>query len=127
MPDILNTDFSGYDSSLPSYDFAGLPGDQTAYNFAQDTQEAMKFQEYYPTAPGAEPAPWWASLATYGATRAIDAAVGPRINGSGGQQSTYAGQDGKTYVNGKATGAAGSMGGIMPLVLLGGLAFLLLG
>lgn len=98
------------------------PGDQSAYYFANDAQEAQKFNEFYPkTTNGTEAAPWWAALATYGATRAIDAAVGPRMNGSGGQQSTYAGQNGQTYANGRQVQPTQSAASLLPL-LLGALA-----
>jgi len=96
------------------------PGDQTAAYFANDFQESAKLSKFY---PDAEKTPWWASLATYGVTKAIDAAVGPKISGSGGQQSTYAGQNGRTYVNGKASTGPDSDSSLLLLVGIVGLLY----
>lgn len=105
-----------------------------SYSYLGDQAEAAKMDQFYAgTALGSSSmgtsAPWWQSLATYGVSRAIDAAVGPKITGSGGQQSTYAGQNGQTYVNGRAPTYSGdsSMGGLLPLLILGGIAYAVLG
>lgn len=92
------------------------PGDQSAYYFANDELEAQKFNEFYPSGSGGTP--WWAALATYGATRAIDAAVGPKQATNGA--ATYAGQNGQTYVQGQGRDTPG---GNMLLLALAGLVF----
>lgn len=98
-----------------------------SYSYRADESEAAKMAPFYPSTNSAgEATPWWASLATFGATRAIDAAVGPKINGSGGHQSTYAGQDGRTYVNGRANAPPVGNDNLMMLALAG-LAFYALG
>lgn len=95
------------------------PGDQSAYYFANDELEAQKFNEFYPSSgAGSNATPWWAALATYGATRAIDAAVGPKIATNGA--ATYAGQNGQTYAQGQAVNDPGSnllLMGLIGLVL----------
>ena len=135
------TGISGFDTSGLTVDpgeslySLGNPNDNPfqaskSYSYLADESEAAKLASYYPTTDNAgNAAPWWQGLATYGATRAIDAAVGPKVNGSGGQQSTYAGADGKTYINGRLVNAPvnGTGGDLLPLLLLGGLAFLVLG
>ena len=94
------------------------PGDQTSNYFAADFQEASKLQEFYPQNGKA----WWENAASYGMTKAIDAAFGPKIAGSGGQQATYAGQDGRTYTNGKTNAAKKSSDDLLMLLGLGALA-----
>ena len=112
------------------------PGDQTAYYFANDELEAGKFNEFYPTGSysggasggggggGSNAAPWWASLATYGATKAIDAAVGPRQGTANGQSASYAGQNGRTYGVGQQSAPMSS--NTLILMLAAGAALLLL-
>lgn len=133
------TGTSGFDTSGLTVDpgeslySLGNPNDnpfvaQKSYSYLADESEAAKFAPYYPGQDAAgNAAPWWQGLATYGVTRAIDAAVGPKINGSGGQQSTYAGQNGQTYVNGRLVGGTAQGDSLLPLLLLGGLAFLVMG
>lgn len=83
-----------------------------------DGQEAGKFNSYYP-----QGAPWWAGLATYGATRAIDAAV-TRINPPTGQPNTFAGANGRTYVAGAPGSGVMGGGSLLPLVIAGALVYL---
>lgn len=99
------------------------PGDQSAYYFATDATEAAKMTQFYPTA-GARP--WWESLAQYGVTKAIDAhyAQPPQVNTS--TPGTYAGANGRTYTQGRAS-IDGEGGQNLLLIALAGLAFFALG
>ena len=99
-------------------------GNPIGYGFSNDATEAAKLSQFYPTqsAGGLTPDPWWQSLAKYGVTRAIDAAVGPQSMGTGNQQSTYAGQNGQTYVNGQAVNKAAS-DNMLLLLIVGGVLY----
>lgn len=88
---------SMYSLGSPTSTLQGGP----AYSFQGDYTEAAKMTQFYPTSPGVEPAPWWANLATFGVTRAIDAAIGT-TNPGANQAATYAGQNGQTYQQGTA-------------------------
>lgn len=80
------------------------PGDTGVNFFATDEREAQKLSQFYPSASGQ---PWWASLASYGATRAIDAHFGPAAPNKTATPGTFAGQNGKTYSNGNTLAGGG--------------------
>lgn len=70
------------------------------YYTTGDAYEAAKMTQFYPSSTTTG-APWWESLARYGVTRAVDAAIGPpplQYN----QPGTFAGQNGQTYSQGRA-------------------------
>ena len=95
----------------------------TPPGYSQDNREAVKLGQFYPPDK-----PWWAGLATYGATRAIDAHFGPPptvANGPG----TFAGDNGRTQNQGRlrSGGAVQDDGGMMMLLLIGLAAFALVG
>lgn len=94
------------------------PGDQTAYYLSNDFSEQNKLGQFYPNTT----APWWGQAAVYGITKAIDAAVGPRMTGTGSAPATFAGQNGQTYA---AVGSNGLNLSGSTLMLLVGAAVLL--
>jgi hypothetical protein len=96
------------------------PAYQQAPGYGQDTREQQKLGGFYPPS-----APWWQGLATYGATRAIDAQFGPPPSQSNGY-GTFAGQNGRTYAQGpnrQNQGGAADDGSGLILLALAGLAF----
>lgn len=94
-------------SSTPAID-AGVGG------WTQDSAEADKLARFYP-----QGAPWWQQLATYGATRAIDAHYKRAEADRTAQPITFAGQNGRTYAAGATEpGMFGGAGG-GGLLLLG--------
>jgi len=90
--------------------------------FSTDAREAAKLDAFI-ARPQGDNRPWWERVAEFGLSRAIDAHYGPAAVNKTGAPGTYAGQNGKTYVNGQGQGAAG---GGFGLLLLGGLALLAL-
>lgn len=78
-----------------------------------DEREAAKLGQFYQNGS----MPWWEQLASYGATRAIDAHFGPPAVDKTSQPGTFAGQNGKTYTTGSAVPAGGGVSGLMLLGL----------
>lgn len=99
------------------------PGDQTAYYFATDFNESQKMSQFYPNS-GTKP--WWESLAQYGATKAIDAHFAPQPQVNTSTPGTYAGANGRTYTQGRAS-IDGEGGQNLFLIALAGLALFALG
>lgn len=65
---------------------------------------------------------WWEGVAMYGITRAIDNRFGP-VNVAGNTQAgSFAGQNGRTYTNGRPGTAPASAAGIPWALVLGGVA-----
>ena len=93
--------------------------------FESDVREQAKLGTFYPQ----NSRPWWENAASLGLTRAIDAAIGPRATDKTTAASYYAGQNGKTYSQapGQTPGALGGGVDLTTLLMLGGLAFLLMG
>lgn len=102
-------------------DVANATGPTGAYvatpGFYQDQRETTKLASFYPAGKT-----WWEGLATYGATRAIDAHFGPNPV-QGNTAGTFAGQNGRTYAQGQVGLAGGSDGSGLILLALAGLAF----
>lgn len=86
--------------------------------YENDYREQSKLGSFYPPS-----APWWQGLATYGATRAIDAQFGPPAGQQNGY-GTYAGANGRTYAQGPLTHGmnGGDDGNGLILLALAGLA-----
>jgi hypothetical protein len=99
-----------------------------APSYWTDAREADKLAPFSAQPTGAQPVEWWQSLAMYGATRAIDSHFGPPPSNRSNAPPTFAGQNGRTYSqigNPNDTGAGG--GGILPMLMLAGAAFIALG
>lgn len=117
---------STYDSNTGVY--VATPA---AYgNFATDAREAAKLDQFV-VRPNGDNRPWWERVAEYGLTRAIDNQYGPVAPNKTGTAGTFAGQNGKTYVNpnDRARGGAGAPAGDgnwLLLLLAAGVAFLAL-
>lgn len=96
-----------------------------APGFEADVREQAKLGQFYPQNGG----PWWENAAKLGLTRAIDAAFGPAATDKTTAAGYYAGQNGKTYSQapGQTPGALGGGVDLTTLLMLGGLAFLLMG
>lgn len=103
-----------YDTSGAPYSSVSADGIYSpAAGFYQDRLEQAKFGQYY---PGNDP--YWKNFAMYGATRALDAFFGPKVmpaNTSG----TYAGENGKTYSQGKAVSKEKPDDSLIMLMLAG--------
>jgi hypothetical protein len=70
-----------------------------SFGLGNDRAEAMQMQPFVPAAGQQQGMAWWESLIAYGATRAIDNRFGP-VNVAGNTQGgSFAGQNGRTYVN----------------------------
>ncbi len=108
------TDINGVKASYVNGagEFFAAPG----YNWNGDAAESAKLSQFYPSQGGA----WYEQAALYGLTRGIDAAFMSATANKTAAPATYAGQNGKTYVNGQAPGGAGSNG--MLLLILAGVA-----
>lgn len=87
-------------------------GGAVSSTYSTDSREEAKFGQFYPQGQS-----WWESLASYGATRAIDSHFGPKEEDKTAQPATFAGQNGKTYTSGSAVPAGNS--GMSGLLLLG--------
>ena len=106
-------------------------GGEPRPGFSGDAREEAKLDKFVPR-PGGDPRPWWERVATYGLTRAIDSQFGPPEQNKTQAPPTFAGQNGRTYsqVQGGGYGQQPEQqqgGGIMPILLIAGAAFLLLG
>lgn len=118
----LNTDgsaVSAYDSSTGTY--TGSAG-----RFDMDAREAAKLDAYV-VRPAGDNREWWERVAQYGLTRAIDNQYGPAATNKTSTPGTYAGQNGKTYVNpnDRARGiTADNVGSWLPLAIAAGVAFM---
>ncbi len=92
----------------------------------QDARETQKLDAYTPR-PAGDDRPWYERVASYGLTRAIDANFGPPAANKTAAGATFAGQNGKTYSQTGSQSSGGGDGGILPLLLMAGAAFLILG
>lgn len=81
--------------------------------FSVDAQEQQRMGAAYP----ANGQSWDWNAATLGVSRLIDTASRAYVNANGSKATTYAGQNGQTYVSG--TKPATNGGGLMPLLLIG--------
>lgn len=100
-----------------SFGFEGInPGYYT------DSREAAKL-DGFTARPAGDNRPWYERVAEFGLSRAIDSHYGPQTLPTGSMSGTYAGQNGRTYVNGQQP--AGGVSG-MGLLLLAGVAALVL-
>lgn len=123
------------DGSTVGYNTAGiavnkveLDGDyfQSA-GYANDAREAAKLDQFVPNPTGGTQ-PWFERVAQYGLTRAIDANFGPSAVNKTSAGATYAGQNGKTYVNGQQSqGMAPGGMGWLPVALVAAVAFFAMG
>lgn len=107
-----------------SYDYVSSGGGITGwYN---DAQEQSRLGGYYPAAQAAG-SPWWDAAATTGVTRAIDSVARAYATVKGSQAVTYAGQNGRTYMQLGRTGLNAQLGsGMLPLLLIGGAMLLIM-
>lgn len=105
-------------------DFRNGPYDYTPQAggilFARDAIESQQMSSGYPN----NGQPWDWNAATMGISRLIDSGTKAYAVSQGMLPTTYAGQNGLTYANGQLRASA-NMGGLLPLLLIGG-AFLLL-
>lgn len=104
----ISNDFtpSGWVTSATEATDSGISG-------WSDSAEAAKLNRFYPQGGGE----WWQQAAMYGLTRGIDAAFASATVNKTAAPATYAGQNGKTYVNGQQPGAGG-LGGNTGVLLL---------
>lgn len=104
-------------------------GDSSGYTGGDylpgDTFDYAKMQ---PIAGGSDGSPWWARTIEYGITRAIDNRFGPTNVAGNTNPGTFAGQNGRTYVQpAHGTGASVQAPGgfaISPMTLVAGAALL---
>lgn len=89
-------------------------------SFSRDESEARRLQGFSQD----QSVPWWQSMATYGFSRAIDNHYKNPPLAAGSTPTTYAGQNGRTYANGRMEADPLGIGSIPPILLLGGLALL---
>lgn len=108
------TDVNGVKASYVNQggDFFAAPG----YSWSGDAAESAKLSQFYPKEGGA----WYEQAALYGLTRGIDAAFMSATANKTAAPATYAGQNGRTYVNGQMTSQGGGNG--MLLLVLAGVA-----
>lgn len=114
-PDFVGSNYEGQDAA------------KTTVYFEQDYLEQQKFGQFYGsnnTSGGSAERPYWEGLAIYGVTRAIDAAFGKPLPGSGSKGETFAGQNGRTYDVKKAGGALAD-DNLVLLIGLGALAYMM--
>lgn len=97
----------------------GTPWGAFTLDLGADGIEAQQMQPFAQD----QAMPWWQSVITYGATRAIDNRFGP-VNVAGNiQAGTFAGANGRTYTitpnaaGGQAVAAAGDNGLLLLLVV----------
>jgi hypothetical protein len=106
------------------------PGAATLYTDA-DLSDAAKMVPFTPRVQGAEAAPWWQGLVSYGITKAIDNTLPGRTPGIAGNTSpgSFAGQNGASYRQSgplnqppqlAAMGLGGSVAGFPSWLLLAG-------
>lgn len=87
-------------------------------DIGNDVAEAQQMQPF----AADQTAPWWQSLIAYGATRAIDNRFGPTNVAGNTNTGTFAGQNGRTYVNnpnalgGRVVSAGGDGSGLLLIV-----------
>ena len=86
-----------------------------------DARETQKLDAFVPR-PAGDTRPWWERVAEFGLTRAIDSHYGPPAVNKTSAPATYAGQNGRTYVQGTAQPGGGQGGSILPLLLAAGVA-----
>lgn len=110
---------SSYGTSAP------VEGYQLSAGFMTDVREAAKLDAFVPAMQG-DSRPWWERVAEFGLTRAIDSHYGAQAVNKTGTPGTFAGQNGRTYVNTTAAPAPTVAG--VPVLLLAAIAaaFLLL-
>lgn len=102
------------------------------FSLGNDRNEAIQMQPFIPPAAQQQGMAWWESLIAYGATRAIDNRFGPVPVSGNVQAGSFAGQNGRTYVNTAGTGgtapkaqAAAQQGpGLLALAAAAAFAFL---
>lgn len=112
---------SGYDSTTGTF-----TGTAAQYISNMDAREAAKLEPFV-VRPAGDDRPWWARVAEYGLTRAIDNQYGPQASNKTSVPGTYAGQNGKTYANPNDRSAGMSApGSWLPLAIAAGLAFMAL-
>jgi len=81
-----------------------------------DSAEAAKLNRFYPSGGGE----WWQQAALYGLTRGVDAAFMSASANKTAAPATFAGQNGRTYVNGRGGAESADGGnGLLLLVLAG--------
>jgi hypothetical protein len=100
-----------------SYDYVPQAG---GIVYARDAIEANQMASGYPSNGNS----WDINAATLGISRLIDSATRGYATATGMTPATYAGQNGLTYANGQLRANA-NLGGMLPLLLIGGLVFLL--
>ncbi len=69
-----------------------------AFGLGTDMAEAQQLQPFIPPVAQQQGMAWWESLVAYGATRAIDNRFGPVNVGGQTSNGSFAGQNGRTYV-----------------------------
>jgi len=99
-----------------------VPAEANWSIFSVDNQEQARMGAAYPD----NGQPWDSNAAFLGVSRLIDTTAKAYANVKGSTAATYAGANGRTYVNGQTPSGGGGGGGIMPLLLIGA-AFLMLG
>ncbi len=141
----METSFGSFDltgEAVPGNFSSGNPFDGGGYTtvtpfggftlgMSSDGAEAFKMAPFVPPAAQQQGMNWWESLIAYGATRAIDNRFGP-VNVAGNTNAgSFAGQNGRTYVNTAGTGGtaprasqAAQSSNLLPLLLVAGLALL---
>jgi hypothetical protein len=107
----------GADLRNGSYDYVPQAGGIT---FLRDQVEAAQMGAAYPDNGKS----WDINAATLGISRMIDSVSRGYAVANGMTPATYAGANGLTYANGQVRGNL-NVGGMLPLLLIGGLVYLL--
>lgn len=92
-----------------------VPAEANWSIFSVDNQEQARMGAAYPVNGQS----WDSNASMLGISRIIDTAARTYATVKGSTAATYAGQNGRTYVNGQPPGGGGGGGGLMPLLLIG--------
>lgn len=98
-----------------------VPAEANWSVFSVDNQEQARMGAAYPD----NGQPWDVNASILGVSRVIDTAARAYATVKGSTPATYAGQNGRTYVNGQPPGGAGASGGLLPVLLIGAAVLLL--
>lgn len=78
-----------------------------SFGLGADLAETRQMAPFTPPVAQQQGMAWWESLVAYGATRAIDNRFGPTNVGGNTNAGSFAGQNGRTYVNTPGTAGGG--------------------
>ena len=106
---------------MDSYENAAKPGspfavDAAPFAFVNDAAEQQRMGQGYPQNGQS----WDFNASMLGISRLIDSATRSYAVAKGSMPTTYAGQNGLTFTNGRQTSGVYASGSMLPLLLIGG-------